>query len=319
MTKAIFTSRPMSIYDDLVEVRYHFPKIYLRRVQTAVNDWIVYYEPSRLSPDRRVSGGRQSYFATAKVVRVEADNNRKDHFYAYVSDYLPFDRIVPFKEGAYYYEKKLQKDDGSTNKGAFGSSVRLIGDDEFDAILAAGFARVFTGEDAYYNVNPEKETGDTGSLQFELGEESKPFDLGETEEERDIVEQLTKRPFRDEAFRYCVREAYGNACAITGLKILNGGGRPEVQAAHIKAVEHKGPDSIRNGLALSGTAHWMFDRGLISVSNDYKILTADKYIPPEVRGLLNDTGEINLPNRPELHPHPKFLEFHRDKIFKGVG
>ncbi len=31
----------------------------------------------------------------------------------------------------------------------------------------------------------------------------------------------------------------------------------------VRLVEANGPDIVRNGLALSGTAHWIFDRGLI--------------------------------------------------------
>ena len=35
-----------------------------------------------------------------------------------------------------------RKDDGSTNKGAFGRAVRLIPDNEFDRILKSGFAPI---------------------------------------------------------------------------------------------------------------------------------------------------------------------------------
>jgi hypothetical protein len=38
------------------------------------------------------------------------------------------------------------------------------------------------------------------------------------------------------------------------LQIINGGGRTEVQAAHIRPVAAGGSDSVRNGLALSGTS-----------------------------------------------------------------
>jgi len=55
---------------------------------------------------------------------------------------------------------------------------------------------------------------------------------------------------------------------MSGLMLRNGGGRPEVQTAHIRPVESRGSDSVRKGLALSGTLHWMFDRGLISVADD---------------------------------------------------
>jgi len=317
MTKAILTSKPESIYDDLIEFRYHFPRTYLKQIQNALNDWVIYYEPRRLSNQLNKTGGRQAYFATARITRIERDPARENHFYAYVADYLEFDHAVPFKEGNAYYEGGLTKEDGSTNKGAFGRAVRNIPDHEYDAILKAGFEISLLGEDKYYgqltSEKPPPVYDGNHELQQHYGfseNETAPF-------ERPTVERLTRRPFRDEAFRHAVRQAYGLTCAMTGLKVINGGGRPEVQAAHIKSVADKGPDSVRNGIALSGTVHWMFDRGLISIDDDYTILTADSHIPPQAKGLLNQSGQLILPERMEFRPHPKFLEHHRNNCFKG--
>ena len=47
MAKAVFTTKIMPSYKDLPEVMYHFPKTYLRQVNSAIGDWIVYYEPRR--------------------------------------------------------------------------------------------------------------------------------------------------------------------------------------------------------------------------------------------------------------------------------
>ena len=57
-----------------------------------------------------------------------------------------------------------------------------------------------------------------------------------------------------------------------GRKLINGGGRAETHAAHIMSVKSGGPDVASNGIALSGTVHWMFDRGLISLSDDGDVL-----------------------------------------------
>ena len=62
----------------------------------------------------------------------------------------------------------------------------------------------------------------------------------------------------------------------------NGGGRAEAQAAHIQPVAENGPDSLRNGVALSSTFHWMFDRGLISIDDDYSLLLKRNAIPGSV-------------------------------------
>jgi putative restriction endonuclease len=299
MTKAVFTTKVTPSYNDLPEVRYHFPRTYLNQAKQAVGDHIVYYEPRRSSVELSSFGGRQSYFGVARVTAVVEDDKLADHYYALVDDYLDFDRPVPFSEGGEYYETALKKEDGSTNQGAFGRAVRLIPDDEFDRILKSGFAPILSENLA------SREVPLPG-----FSEPPTPF-------ERPIVEMTVSRPFRERSFMHNVRAAYSNRCAITGLRLINGGGRPEVQAAHIQPVASKGPDSVRNGLALSGTVHWMFDRGLISIGDDYKILIAKHHVPSDAVRLLNQSGMINLPTDLTHHPNAHYLKFHRDVVFKG--
>ncbi len=305
MAKAILTTKVDSAYDDLPEERYHFPRTYLRQVQAALNDWIIYYEPRRASSDLSSRGGRQAYFATARISRIAADPLTPDHFYAYVSDYLEFDRAVPFREGSRYYESQLRRDDGETSKGAFGRAVRPISDSEYDLILHAGFVRTLGAVEA-----PAATRASQGAPSEMAEDPQAPF-------ERPIVERLVARPFREAAFAVSVKSAYGETCAVTGLRIINGGGRAEVQAAHIRPVADGGSDSIRNGLALSGTAHWMFDRGLLSIADDYTILIAEKQLPGEAIRLIRPDRTVAIPGRLDARPHPTHLRYHRERIFKG--
>jgi putative restriction endonuclease len=300
MTKVVLTSKVDPTYDDLPEERYHFPKTYLRQIEQAVGDWIVYYEPRRSTGDLSSSGGRQSYFATAKLLRIELDPTQNDHYYAFVSNYLEFDHPVPFKHGSHYFESALQREDGETNKGAFGRSVRVIPDNEYELILQAGFTETLelTKPATAMQSEPLYEISDV------------PFD-------RRIVERVVARPFRDAAFAVAIKEAYQNTCAMSGLRIVNGGGRAEVQAAHIRPVSEDGPDSLRNGVALTGTVHWMFDRGLVSIDDDYTILIAKDRLPDTALRLLNENHQLLLPAREDLRPHKHFLSYHRDNIFKG--
>jgi len=68
------------------------------------------------------------------------------------------------------------------------------------------------------------------------------------EQERRIEQILLNRKIRDAAFRSQVCAAYDNQCAITGLRILNGSGKSEAQAAHIWAVSDGGRTSCKMGL-----------------------------------------------------------------------
>lgn len=143
------------------------------------------------------------------------------------------------------------------------------------------------------------------------------FDEAPAHFERPRGEFTITRALRDRAFTRQIQDAYQKRCAFTGLRLINGGGRSEAQAAHIWPVQHNGPDSIRNGLALSGTVHWMFDRGLISVDDDFRILKAGGLVSEEVGRLLHPSGGLLVPEEEHLRPHPHFLRYHRENIFKG--
>lgn len=93
--------------------------------------------------------------------------------------------------------------------------------------------------------------------------------------------------------------------------------RCEIEAAHIKPVENDGPDSPRNGIALSRTVHWLFDRGFLSLTDDGQILQAPKLVPEPVRRLLNPDGRVVFPSDSGFAPHRTFLRYHRESKFKG--
>ncbi|HEV2062942.1 MAG TPA: HNH endonuclease [Thermoanaerobaculia bacterium] len=297
MSKGVFTTKPDPTYDDLPEFRYHFPRTYLNQAKETVGDWIVYYEPRRESSDLSGRGGRQAYFATARVSRIEEDSEHPGHFYAFVTDYIEFENPVSFRSGSVYLEGGLKKSDGSTNKGAFGRSVRRLPEAEYQAILALGFTT--------HLARPSRDD-------VPEGEDTGLYD-------REWRETVVSRPVRDAAFQRNVRLVYDSTCAMTGLRLINGGGRCEVEAAHIQPVgdDHNGPDSIRNGIALSRTIHWMFDRGILSLSDDYDILTAPSCPDTTVGTLLNPNKKLRLPDDPLARPHPRFLRYHRERVFKG--
>lgn len=297
--KAVFQTKISPAYDDIPEHFYHFPHTYLKQVEAAIGDWIVYYEPRRSSHDERSRGGRQSYFAIAQVISVRPDPAREGHYYADVQGYLDFGKPVPFKEGNFFYETAMRGADGSTNLGSARRAVRNMPDHEFDLIVRAGFAEELTT--------------------VPLASTAPPAGFEEAQEDihRPMIVSTVTRPFRDVAFARQIQTAYDKKCAMTGLCIINGGGRPEAQAAHIRPVAADGPDSIRNGVALSSTFHWMFDRGLVSVDDDFRILLAKGRVPTRLEQMLNPSRTLAVPDDSRAQPHRVFLRYHRENIFKG--
>ncbi len=61
----------------------------------------------------------------------------------------------------------------------------------------------------------------------------------------------------------------------------------------------------------------MFDRGLISLSDDLQILVSRQANDPEgIRALINKNGCAFPPQRPSDRPNPHFLQWHREHCFK---
>lgn len=294
----VFIHRTDSIYDDSPAERYQFPSQYLSRAQTFVGDWIVYYEPRKVDATR-------GYFAIAKVQQIIPDPSAAGMYLALIepSSYLDFATPVPFTSADGVIERGILNEQGRIS-GRAQSAVRPINSSDFERIVALGL-------------------DETGQILPRIGETTSipQFDevqaLFEYEEPRDRLSYLTSRIVRDRAFRRVILNAYDRRCAVTGLKLINGGGRAEVDAAHIRPVEANGPDTVNNGIALSGTAHWMFDRGLIGLSDDLEILVSRQVNDQEsIRALINKSGFALAPQRIAHRPHPHFLSWHRDNCFK---
>lgn len=298
----VFIHRSDSIYDDSPAEQYQFPRQYLGRVQACVGDWIIYYEPRKVVATR-------GYFAVAKVSQVIPDPKAPGMFVALIEpgSYLDFINPVPFSGLDGVVERGVLNEDGRIS-GRAQSAVRPISPGDFNRIVSLGI------DEQEPELPRVGEAIDTGQVR-ELDEAPQtPFII---EQERDRVTLLSSRIVRDRLFRRRVLQVYDKRCAVTGLKLINGGGRAEVDAAHIRPVEANGPDILTNGIALSGTAHWMFDRGLISFSDDFDIMVSRQVNDPDgVRGLINRTGKAIVPLRALDRPHPHFLRWHRENCFK---
>jgi len=297
LLKAVLDTKVESAYDDDVASRYHFPSRYLSDLSAAVGDWVVFRQP-------RAAGGSLAYFATARIARIEPDPDTPGHHYAIVEDYLPFDRPTPWRQDGRYAEAALREIVNVPQVGIYlrGKSVRPLGEADFATIVEHGFAGLWAPDGA-------REAGvDDDALALLVSR----LPVDPAERTRRIVERLVNRKLRDENFKKAVRLAYDHRCAISGLRLFDRLGRPEVQAAHIWSVSDGGPDMVQNGIALSGTLHWLFDHHMISLTNHFRLLVSPRVRVPES---LAVPGRIaSLPKEPTFRPSLDFLARHRTKF-----
>jgi len=298
--KGVFEISGNSRYDDAITERYHFPSNYLSIARDLTNDWIVYRET-------RIAGGRMAYIAAALVERIDADPGDAGHYYARVSDYLEFDQPVSYRdEGGRFAERFLREmaRPGDAGRTLRGKSVRPLDNEDFAAVVNAGLAET---------LDPDNR------IRLELDapriDPATNLLLEDHFAERRVEQMLVNRKIREANFRNHVLDAYDNTCAVTGLRIVNGGGKAEAQAAHIWSVADGGPDIVQNGVALSATAHWLFDRHLITFDDNLSLLVSHNKVPSELRQLFPPVGQsIRLPRDRALHPRPDFVARHRERF-----
>jgi putative restriction endonuclease len=294
----VFIHRLDSIYDDSPSEQYQFPSQYLSRAEACVGDWIIYYEPRKVVETR-------GYFAIAKVLKVVPDPSAAGMYLALIEpgSYLDFANPVPFNGPTGPVEQGVLNEHGRIS-GRAQSAVRPISSADFNTIIELGLVETL----------PLLPRLDRDTPLSGLDEEPAPFRF---DVQRDRVSLTISKVLRDRVFRRVVLRAYDERCAITGLKLINGSGRAEVAAAHIRPVEANGPDIVSNGIALSGTAHWMFDRGLISLADNLEILISRQANDPtSIRSIINKSGSVLEPRRISDRPHPHFLKWHRENCFK---
>jgi putative restriction endonuclease len=131
-----------------------------------------------------------------------------------------------------------------------------------------------------------------------------------------------KKVGREARFRLNVVAAYNYTCALTGYRLTNIMAGSIVDAAHIHKFADSRNNDPRNGIALCKNAHWSFDYGLWTVSDDYRIIVAVgkfKEESPNGRSLMEyHDQKLRLPSDLSLWPNPLHLAWHRQNKFLGI-
>ncbi len=126
---------------------------------------------------------------------------------------------------------------------------------------------------------------------------------------------------REARFRLDAVPTYGYTCALTGLRVTTIEGATIIDAAHIHQFARSGNNELQNGIALCKNAHWLFDCGLWSLDDDYRVIVAGERFhedSPDQKPLAAYAGKrIRLPKDEGLRPDRKHLTWHREKKLVG--
>jgi hypothetical protein len=196
-----------SSYKDEVGTLYHFPKRYLKRIETPEASFI-YYEP-------RV-GGEQAYFGSGTIGQIWPDPEDATHYYSEILDYSPFPKTV-----SYWGLRGKAFEPARTMR----NSVRSIDKTVFDGILkGAGF-----GDELQLVLSPQP------SNFAGFYETAKP-------ELRRFLAARYERPNRITKF---LKERLGPTCQICGLEgFLMRNGKRYCEVHHLFHLAKRLPGSL---------------------------------------------------------------------------
>lgn len=125
---------------------------------------------------------------------------------------------------------------------------------------------------------------------------------------------------RGNIFKRQVPVIYQNTCAISGLQINATFNVSLIDACHIIPFSNSYDDTITNGISLTPTLHRAFDRGLISIDDNYRVIISDKFNENnrESNYSINqfEGKEILLPKNKKYYPNLENLNWHRRNTFK---
>jgi putative restriction endonuclease len=151
--------------------------------------------------------------------------------------------------------------------------------------------------------------------QVESVAEIETLDLPKEGKER---EAFVKVRVNQSFFRRTVLAAYNFRCCITGLDISD-----LLNASHIVPWSKDELNRVnpRNGLCLNAMHDRAFDRGVLTITPDYKVKISKSIKQKNITEAVNyyllryDGSEINLPSR--FLPDVNFLKYHNKYIFKS--
>lgn len=145
-----------------------------------------------------------------------------------------------------------------------------------------------------------------------------------SEEYRQEIKKLLEEKNEEEIFlrgslfKREIPKIYNNTCCISGMKIDAIINVSMIDACHIVPFSVSYDDTVSNGIALCPNLHRAFDRGLIAIDEDYKVLVSNSFMEDETSYSIGafEGKEIQLPKMKSYYPLKENFGWHRKNVFR---
>lgn len=110
-------------------------------------------------------------------------------------------------------------------------------------------------------------------------------------------------------FRQKVLAAYGHRCCVTGESSLE-----VLDAAHIQPYVNRESNHVQNGLALRADLHKLFDAGLLTIDDEYRLAISSRLKSKAYAAYHG--RKMSLPDEVAQRPSRDALDVHRTVVFR---
>ncbi len=152
--------------------------------------------------------------------------------------------------------------------------------------------------------------------------------LNDTKEEyQTLMNELTveltdneieeERYVRGSVFKREIPKIYQNQCCISGMRIEATTNAQMIDACHIVPFSISNDDTVSNGISLSPNLHRAYDRGLITINEDYIVRISPVVKENETPFSISQFAgrRIILPENNKDYPSPENLMWHKKEVF----
>ncbi len=120
---------------------------------------------------------------------------------------------------------------------------------------------------------------------------------------------------RGALFKREIPKIYNYSCCVSGMRIVVDQSVQMVDACHIIPFSESGDDTITNGISLCPNLHRAFDRGLISINDDYTVAVKKMHEETSIYSIKQfENKPILLPQRQQFYPSLENLRLHRHRF-----
>lgn len=124
---------------------------------------------------------------------------------------------------------------------------------------------------------------------------------------------------RGSLFKREIPKIYNNTCCISGMRIDATVSVSMIDACHIVPFSESYDDTVTNGIALCPNLHRAFDRGLIGIDENYKVVVSKSFKEDNTNYSIRafEGKEIQLPKLKSYYPLKQNFGWHRENVFKA--